>query len=264
MNTNELMSYIDTGEGFPVLLGHSYLFDKHMWADQIKFLSKNYRVIAPDLWGHGDSPPLPSSVQSLENIAQDHLNLMDSLGIDKFAIIGLSVGGMWAVELVAIAPERVAGIMLCDTYVGEEGAVLKDKYFKMLDDIDHHGAIQPALIEEIVPIFHSQFASQEDVSALALHLSSLSAENLRDSIVPLGRIIFGRGDRRALLEDITCVAQVATGEFDIPRPPAEGQEMANILRSGFTLISNAGHISNREQPAIFNNMIENFMERIEV
>lgn len=49
------LHYLDVGSGFPLLLGHSYLFDLNMWAPQFEALAKRYRLIVPDLWGHGDS-----------------------------------------------------------------------------------------------------------------------------------------------------------------------------------------------------------------
>ena len=52
------LHYQDHGTGFPLLLGHSYLWDAAMWAPQIDALSRQYRVIVPDLWGHGASGAL--------------------------------------------------------------------------------------------------------------------------------------------------------------------------------------------------------------
>lgn len=264
MRHSAMMSYKEAGEGFAVLLGHSYLFNNTMWAEQIDILSKKYRVIAPDLWGHGNSPELPSYVRDLKHIAQDNLNLLDSLGIEKFAVVGLSVGGMWAAELAKMAQERVSGIMFFDTYVGSESREMQTKYFYMLDDIAHHGALRPPLIEQILPLFYSKYASEEEVQMLAKHLSSLTAQNLRQSIVPLGRMIFGRPDRRDILTGMTCPTQVATGSLDLPRPPAEGKEMAELLRCKFTLIENAGHISNREQPQFVNEIILDFMDTLDI
>ncbi|MDA6077685.1 hypothetical protein O0544_19320 [Edwardsiella anguillarum] len=53
------MYYEDHGSGFPLVLGHSYLFDADMWRPQIEALSARYRVIVPELWGHGRSAALP-------------------------------------------------------------------------------------------------------------------------------------------------------------------------------------------------------------
>ncbi|MCE1857639.1 alpha/beta fold hydrolase, partial [Enterobacter hormaechei] len=94
-----------------------------MWAPQIEALSKQYRVIAPDLWGHGNSEELPEQHSTLADLARDYLALMDQLGIEEFAIIGLSAGGMWGIELVDMAPDRVKALVLMDTFVGLEPEV---------------------------------------------------------------------------------------------------------------------------------------------
>src|SRR5258708_8513445 len=101
------MNVVDAGEGDVVVLGHSYLWSSEMWRPQIDGLSPHYRVIVPDLWGHGNSGPLPEGTEDLHDIARHHLALMDRLGIDRFTLVGLSVGGMWGAELALVAPERV-------------------------------------------------------------------------------------------------------------------------------------------------------------
>lgn len=261
MNSENVMPFIEKGEGFPVLLGHSYLFDREMWSPQLDALAKHYRVIAPDLWGHGDAPALPSRVRNLQDLALDNLQLMDSLGIDKFAVVGLSVGGMWGAELAAIAPERVSALMLMDTYLGSETPEEQQKYFQMLDAVGAAGAIVSPLLDYIVSQFYSPHASREDVASLTQSLSSLSATRLRESIVPIGKMIFGRPDRMDILDKIICPCHVATGESDLPRPVKEGQAMAQRLGCEFTTIPQAGHISNRENPDVVNDMLLAFLEK---
>ncbi len=91
--------YEDRGEGFPLLFGHSYLWDSGMWEPQVEAFSSHYRCIVPDLWAHGRSDPPPEAPYSLEAIADDHWALAQALGLGRFAIIGLSVGGMWGIHL---------------------------------------------------------------------------------------------------------------------------------------------------------------------
>jgi len=260
MNKNSIMSFTDVGSGFPVLLGHSYLFDSTMWSPQIALLSEGFRVIVPDLWGHGHSPTLPSSVMSLTDLAYDFLALMDHLGIHEFAVVGLSVGGMWGAELAALAPDRVKSLMLFDTYLGEETTEAKDNYFSMLNAVAAAGVIPPSLVKYMISQFYSEFSSGKDRTELETHLSSLTAENLRESIVPLGKLIFGRPDRMSVLDRITCPVFVATGELDQPRPVSEGQAMADRLKCDFSVIPHAGHISNREQPQFVTDLINSFLK----
>lgn len=258
--TINTMAYIDTGSGYPVLMGHSYLFDKNMWASQIKFLSTRYRIIAPDLWGHGDSPALPSNVHSLNDLANDHLSLMNKLGIETFAVIGLSVGGMWGAELAALAPERVSALMLMDSFIGSETPQEQQKYVHMLDAVDSTGTITSPLLEYIVSQFYSTYAATKDKEALLRYLSCLPPSVLRESIVPTGRMIFGRQDRINVLDQIRCPVLIAHGEFDMPRPPEEGMKMAEILGCKFSLIPGAGHISNIENPLFVNALIGEFLD----
>jgi len=261
MNTEKHMSFLDIGSGAPILLGHSYLFDHKMWKPQIEFLSKKYRVIAPDLWGHGKSPALPAHSTSMVELARDHLRLMDSLGIDRFAVIGLSVGGMWGAELAVLAPDRVKSLMLFDTYLGSETDEKEKQYFAMLDAAYASGKIKSPLLEYITSQFYSKYAQKHDVEHLNSHLGSLTTNNLRESIVPIGKIIFGCSDRKDILSEIRCPALVATGALDMPRPPSEGELMAKLMNCRFIEIPNAGHISNREQPSTVTQIVSVFLEQ---
>jgi len=234
------LHYLDVGSGFPLLLGHSYLFDLNMWAPQFEALAKRYRLIVPDLWGHGDSPALPAGRNSLSDIAADHLALMDHLDIEEFGIVGLSVGGMWGAELAALAPERV-------------------KVLGMLAAVEQAGAITSPLQEYIAAQFYSDEVPDALSQPLLAHLQSLPADRLRESIVPLGRMIFGRPDKLPLLKNITAASIVITGAQDKPRPPAEGQRMADLLGCRHVLIPNAGHISNKENPAAVNETLLAFL-----
>lgn len=260
MKHNDSMAFTDIGSGFPVLMGHSYLFDRSMWSTQIDQLSKTYRLIIPDLWGHGESPALPESVQTISDLAADHLALMDQLNITDFAVVGLSVGGMWGAELAALAPDRVKALMLFDTYSGSETPQAWQSYLNMLNAVEAAGVIESPIHEYIVTQFYSINAMMEDINNLHAHLSSLTAENLRTSIIPLGKIIFGRSDRMTIFSDIKCPVHIATGAFDLPRPPEEGLLMADKIGCEFTLIPRAGHISNRENPEFVTALIRKFIQ----
>lgn len=242
------MNYLDVGSGFPLLLGHSYLFDSSMWSPQLSALAKRYRVIVPDLWGHGASPELTGTYSSLSEIAHDHLNFMDSLGIKEFGILGLSVGGMWGAELAALHPERVKLLALIDTFLGKETEEDKQRYFTLLDEIEKIGAISSPVLEYAAKQFYSDTVTETLLSPLLTHLAHIPTERLRQSVVPLGKLIFGRPDKLSLLERINAPAIVITGEYDKPRPPSEGELMSTLLRCEHIIIPDAGHISNKEQP----------------
>ncbi|MDN6550167.1 MAG: alpha/beta hydrolase, partial [Enterobacterales bacterium] len=137
---------------------------------------------------------------------------MDALDINEFAVVGLSVGGMWGVELAAMVPDRVRALVLMDTFVGLEPEVTFKKYDAMLNAIDAAGKVPAVLVEQIAPMFFRREPEPHLLEALTEHLSSLPESVLRQSIVPLGRMIFGRGDSCPLLEELKMPALVITGE----------------------------------------------------
>ncbi|MDP5009438.1 MAG: alpha/beta hydrolase, partial [Glaciimonas sp.] len=225
------MAYLDHGTGFPVLMGHSYLWNAEMWKPQIHALAPHCRVIAPDLWGHSlsESPP---PCHDLQDLARHYLALLDALHIETFDVVGLSVGGMWAEALTQLAPTRVRKLMMMDTYVGAEPLDSQAKYLGMLTQIEKDGFISDPLLDIIVPIF---FRPGIDLNAplpaaFRAALVAFTTPQLLESIVPLGRLIFTREDRLARLNQLDSDnTLLIVGEHDIPRPPAETHQMAEII-----------------------------------
>lgn len=260
----QALHYSDQGTGPAVLLASSYLWGQTMWAPQIVALSQHYRVIALDLWGHGESGPLPDSTRSLDDLARQALALLDHLDIEKVTLVGLSVGGMWGPRLALSAPQRISGLVMMDTYVGIEPEPTREYYFSLLKQIEEAGVITEQMLDIVVPIFFrpgidTQSALYQDFRA---SLAALPANRLRESIVPIGRIIFGRDD---LLPRLTELAPDATlllcGAQDTPRPPHETLEMAGLIGCPYFLISEAGHISNLENPEFVNTVLLKFLAR---
>ncbi|MET1069141.1 MAG: alpha/beta fold hydrolase, partial [Pseudomonas prosekii] len=155
------LHYIDQGTGPAVLLAGSYLWDQAMWAPQIAALSQQYRVIALDLWGHGQSGPVPAGTTSLDDIARQALALLDHLGIAQVTLVGLSVGGMWGARLALSAPERINGLVLMDTYVGVEPEQTRNYYFSLFKMIEETGVIAPQLLDIVVPMGRITFGRDD-------------------------------------------------------------------------------------------------------
>ncbi|BBP72030.1 2-succinyl-6-hydroxy-2,4-cyclohexadiene-1-carboxy late synthase [Pseudomonas sp. Seg1] len=258
----QALHYIDQGTGPAVLLAGSYLWDQAMWAPQIAELSPHYRVIALDLWGHGESARLPDGTTSLNDIARQAEALLDHLEIDQVTLVGLSVGGMWGVRLALSAPQRVNGLLLMDTYVGVEPEPTRQYYFSLFKQIEESGEISEQLLDIVVPIFFRpgidpQSALYQDFRA---KLAGYSADRLRQSIVPMGRITFGRDDLLSRLGELNAATTlVLCGDQDKPRPPSETQEMAELIGCPWALVPEAGHISNLENPQFVNEVLLKFL-----
>ena len=220
----QALHYIDQGTGPAVLLAGSYLWDQAMWAPQIAALSQQYRVIALDLWGHGESGPLPAGTTSLDDIARQALALLDHLDIDRVTLVGLSVGGMWGARLALSAPQRINGLVLMDTYVGAEPEPTRQYYFSLLKQIEEarrHHASSCWISSCRSSSARASTRSRRFIRISVLHWRRYPPDRLRESIVPMGRITFGRDDLLPRLGELDAATTlVMCGDQDKPRPPA--------------------------------------------
>ena len=105
------MLYHDTGHGDEaVLLLHGHTLDHRMWDREVELLKGRYRVVVPDLRGYGKSSDPPEGYQFTH--ADDVIALMDSLGIEKAHVVGLSMGAYVAGDMVALFPERLLSCVM--------------------------------------------------------------------------------------------------------------------------------------------------------
>ena len=252
------MAYLDEGQGPVLLFGHSYLWDSAMWAPQIAALKGQYRCIVPELWGHGDSDRLPEGTCTLATLARDHLALLDALGVEECVLVGLSIGGMWGVELARMAPTRLKGVVLMDSFVGLEPQITCERYLGMLGMIGQLGAIPAPIVEQVAPLFFANQPNAALIDGFKMRLASWPGEKVA-AMVAVGRSFVTREDRIDWLEEIRVPALVMTGCEDKARPVLEGYLMAEVLGCPFKEIPAAGHISTLENPAFVNQALTAFL-----
>lgn len=105
--------YADQGQGPPLVLVHGLGASHADWEQQIAHFSRIFRVIAPDLRGHGESDAL--GPYSVERFATDLLQLVDQLGLGGFALVGHSMGGAVAMQMAMLKSDRVVKLVLSNT-----------------------------------------------------------------------------------------------------------------------------------------------------
>jgi pimeloyl-ACP methyl ester carboxylesterase len=116
-------------EAPPVVLLHGFTADNRMWLPCAEFLSEDYRVIAPDMRGHGlSSAPEELEAYTIEAYAEDIKNLLDSLEVDVCVLIGCSFGGMVALQFATTWPERLAGLVISDSSAAYDHPEYDDAY----------------------------------------------------------------------------------------------------------------------------------------
>ena len=147
------MYYLDRGQGIPIVLLHGYLGNAFMWAPQISAFEDDFRLIAPDIWGHGNSGDLPAGTSNLTHVAQQLMSLLDNLAVEEFILIGHSVGGMLAGEIAIQVPDKVIALALIDTHLGEEPSQTKEYFLNLISSLEDHQKFTPNLIKKLQGLF---------------------------------------------------------------------------------------------------------------
>ena len=254
--------YEEQGSGFPLLFGHSYLWNAAMWQPQIEALSEHFRCIVPDLWGHGQSDAPPESSHTIEALAEDFWTFAQDLKLERFVMIGLSVGGMWGAHLTLNHPEAVAALVLMDTSLEAEPEDTRLLYFGMLDAVEQMGEFHEDLANTVAPMFFSPKTVESNPELINNFRDRLSAEPAEriPGVIALGRGIFGRNAVIDRFGEFQTPTLVVVGEDDGPRPPHESQAMADrIPGARLEIVPDAGHICTLEQPALVNELLIDFL-----
>lgn len=110
------LEYLDRGEGEVLLLLHGLGSTKADWNLQVEEFSREFRIVAPDLRGHGNSSkPEERSAYGIEKCAEDMHLLLKELGINKCTVVGFSMGGAIAFEMAVNFPEQVSKMVIVNT-----------------------------------------------------------------------------------------------------------------------------------------------------
>jgi pimeloyl-ACP methyl ester carboxylesterase len=253
------LSYSNVGDGRrTVLLIHGHPFNRTMWQPQLEFLQASYRVVVPDLRGYGASSLPDGRETRLETFAADNLALMDSLGIRKFVLGGLSMGGQIVLEMLRQAPDRIEALLLADTFAGLDTAERKQLRFTIADRLEREGMEAYALGELTKMITP---ANVEELPEVAEHVMKMMT-----TTPPAGAAAALRGraqriDYTPLLQEIRVPALVVVGREDVYTPVAWAEQLnRDIPGSKLVIIEKAGHMPNLERPDVFNYALGSWLQ----
>ena len=118
-------TYLEGGEGYPVIMLHGFGLFKDFWGDLPISLTKHYRVIIPDLPGFGENSPIIADTYNLSNQAMWVKEFADKIGLKGFNLIGFSMGGGIAAYYAGEYPDTVNRLILIDA-LGMETSIVSD------------------------------------------------------------------------------------------------------------------------------------------
>jgi 3-oxoadipate enol-lactonase len=256
------LTFEEHGEGKPVFLLHAFPLSRAMWQPQIAALrSENFRVIAPDLRGFGETHNF-SDINTMKDMAQDVAELFEALEIESAIVVGLSMGGYITFEFLKTFPEKIAALVLCDTHAASDSEETGESRFELIDKIEKTGA--QALIDGMLPKLICENTKQNKMELVESIEEMFRAVNPKAAIAAL-RGMAQRVDNNALLDQISVPALLILGREDKVTNLEMAETMRNkIPNSGLSIIENAGHYSNLEQPEIFNRLLIDFIKTVEI
>ena len=227
--------------------------DFRIWDDVVSRFSEDYPILRYDKRGHGlsEAPPTP---YSMTDHAEDLGGVLDYLNIENVVLIGVSVGGMIALELTRLNPTKIKALVLCDTgaKIGTETMwndrvnTLRENGMAHLGDAIVSRFFAPSFAEE-QPVAYQGYKNMLVRTNLTGYTGTCEA--LRDA------------DLRTAVRTIEQPTLVLNGSEDMATPPSLGQELAEAMpNASFELIDGAAHLPCIEKPIDVSNKIQTFLK----
>lgn len=249
----------DRGTGHPLLLVHGFPLDHQMWEGQLAELSQEFRLIAPDLRGFGQSASA-GECMTMQQFADDLAGLLDKLNVrEPVAFCGLSMGGYIAWQFWRRHPQRLSHLILCDTRSAPDSPEAAQSRVQTADRVLAEGVT--SVVESMIPKLFSQRTLRQNPAVVA------ATEQVMRAASPSGvagalRGMAERVDATPWLPEIRVPALVVCGQEDAIAPVREMEEMAEAIpQAEFVVVPACGHMAPLEDPTHVNKAIRAFLAR---
>lgn len=238
------------GSGMPLVLLHGFPLDHSIWMDVVPLLQNDFDLILPDLRGFGESTTVDTQY-SMSDFAADLFGLLNSLGLEKAAFAGHSMGGYVALAFAKLYPARISGLALVSSQAAADTPERKEGRYKTAEDVKVKGvgtvadamtnklSTDPHVREFIRPLILRQSASavtgalramaeREDMMLLASTLSVplFLLHGIADELIPIERA----REINALKNDAKLVELARVGHMPMMESAAQVADALKILR----------------------------------
>ncbi len=242
------------GDRLPLVFLHGVGSDKRVWQPQLDHFGVARRAVAFDYPGYGESDPAPAGC-TRDDYAAALLAAMDSLGIARAHICGLSLGGVIAIAMHEAAPGRCASLILADSFaVHPDGQTIHDR---SVDASNTIGMRQ--LAEQRTPLLLAPDTAPEIRDAVIATMAGIDAQAYR-----IGARAVWLADQRDRAARIAVPTLVLVGERDPVTPPGLSKQLAALINgSSLKVIAGASHLANLDRPEPFNREVDRFITEVD-
>jgi 3-oxoadipate enol-lactonase len=251
------LAYSESGAGPVLVLLHAFPLDRTMWEPTLRELGGVARVIAVDLPGLGESQPGREPF-TIDSTADAVAGFLATMAIPRRVVVcGLSMGGYVAMAFARRHADRLAGLILADTKSEPDDELSRLNRDKMIALANEQGAA--GVIRQLLPKLLSPdtLSSRPEVVEL---VTRIAARQPTAGIVDAIAALRDRPDATPGLTAIAVPTLILVGQSDVVTPPDAAAAMgAQIRGSQIVTIPDAGHLSNLENPTVFNAGVRSFL-----
>ncbi|MFW5741520.1 MAG: alpha/beta fold hydrolase [Myxococcota bacterium] len=240
----------------PILLIHAFPLDSRMWRPQFEAFTPAVRVLAPDLRGFGRNLRGPL-FESVDQHAKNLVTLLDHASAPRALVVGLSMGGYVALALTRRHPHRVAGLLLANTRAEPDDPAEQAQRDAMIEQVRSVGTslLPNAMLPRLV--------APDCDDPTRNFLRGLMLEQNPAGVEAALMALRNRPDARGGLFQIHCPTALICGEHDGLTPPSIMQLLADAIPGAtLTVAPGAGHLTNLEAPAVFNQVLADLHDRV--
>lgn len=253
-----MKSYYDLGNGYPIVMLHSFNHSKLMWGYHVPwFIREGYRVIVPDLRGHGDNR-LNGRKMSIELFSEDVIQLLQDLKVNEASFIGSSAGGYVSLEVWKKRPDLISSMILAGSKAQSDSGEIIERRKKQIDTLlkqdfsNYLDNVQMRLSKNTI-----------ENKPWVLDLVRCMSSNMeKEAIIGALEALINKPDHTDILPTINIPTLIICGEEDVFTPC----EYSVFLRdhiSGSELITlkDAAHINPLDQPEKFCEFVLKFLKK---
>jgi len=249
-----MLHYSDQGDGEALVFLHGFCSDLRIWQDFITPFTEEYRVILLDLPGCGKSSLLAPSLHEWAKACWETLN---ALGVDQCHLVGHSMGGYVALEMLAIAPERMQSFTSFHSSPLADNSERRANRFKQINFIDKYGS--KMLVRQIIPaLFHTDMEDKTIMQAVSI-AEEQSPKGLQAALTSMAK----RADNRNVLYGSSTPLLFISGRHDAILPIEEQQGFAASCKNAqLVVLEQTAHMGMLAETTSAQNHLANFLANL--
>lgn len=260
--------YEETGRGDPLLFLHEFAGDHRSWEPQVRHFSRGYRCLVPAARGFppSDVPADPTAYGQQRAVA-DAVAVLDDAGAQRAFVVGNSMGGFGALHLALRHPDRVRGAVVAGCGYGahpDREAGFRAESERIAVAYEQEGAVSMSEWYGVGPA-RVQYQAK-DPRGHAEHVRVLAEHDAVGAANTMRAVQKGRPSLYAMRDELAACRTpvlVVAGDEDDGVLETDLMLKRTIPRCGLAVLPRSGHVTNLEEPTLFNALVERFLASVE-